>query len=169
MAAVLDGMALGLIETQGYVGLIAATDAAVKAAHVEVRSVERATGGLVLITLVGDVASVQVAVQAGADAVASVGRLVSSHVIPRPDAGVWQMLGPRGRVPSADRKRPGVPDRRTGITEEKAPPDELGRLPVRELRHRARSMERIALTGREISRVSKQELLAAIRRAMESP
>lgn len=165
MPASLAGMALGLIETQGYVGLIAATDAAVKAANVDVQSVERATGGLVLITLVGDVASVQVAVQTGAEAAAAVGRLVSSHVIPRPDAGVWRMLSLQGDSTKETRARAeGAP--RRAPRERDA--DELEALPVRELRRRARSVKGIPLSGREISRVSKAELIAAIRSVASS-
>ena len=156
-----DAPALGLIETRGYVGLIAATDAAVKAGNVEVRSVERASGGLVLVTLVGDVASVQVAVQAGTEAVAAVGHLVSSHVIPRPDPGVWQIIGVRHGVGAAGRASDQAQQRGTGA-------DELEALPVRELRRRARATAGISLTGREISRASKQELLAALRRASPS-
>ena len=153
----MDGVSLGLIETQGLVGLIAATDAAVKAAPVVVRSFERASGGLVVTMIVGDVAAVQEAVAVGAEQAAAVGRLVSSHVIPRPDRDVWRMLGvPAPAEAAAKPARPAV----------RAPDDEdLGSLPVRELRRMARSMPGMPLSGREISRVSKAELVAAMRKA----
>lgn len=76
--------ALGLIETRGYVGLVAATDAAAKAAEVRVVTRQKADGGLVTIFLHGDVASVKAAVEAGARAAQTVGELISAHVIPRP-------------------------------------------------------------------------------------
>jgi len=150
-------MALGLIETRGLAGLIAATDAAVKAGYVEVRTVERATGGLVLVALVGDVASVQEAVAAGAQQAASVGHLVSSHVIPRPDAAIWRILG----VPRLPEPRDGGASAPGGTPAA----DDLDALPVRELRRRARVQPGIALSGRAISSASKADLVAAIRAA----
>lgn len=155
-----DGTALGLIETRGYVGLVNATDAAAKAANVEIQSIERASGGLVLVTLVGDVASVQVAVDAGAEAAAAVGNLVSSHVIPRPDVSVWTVLGAR----ASSETEPKRPERRRAPAVPK-PTNDLGDLPVRELRRRARLMEGIGLSGREISRAPKQQLIEAMRAA----
>lgn len=86
--------ALGLIETRGYVGLIAATDAAAKAAEVRVVARQKADGGLVTIFLHGDVASVQAAVDAGAAAARRVGELISAHVIPRPAEGINALEGP---------------------------------------------------------------------------
>ena len=156
MPTMMDGMSLGLIETRGLTGLIAATDAAVKAAPVEIRSFERASGGLVVTTIVGDVASVQEAVAVGSEQAAVVGQLVSSHVIPRPDSSVWRMLGV-SPVAHAD-----------GDASSSAEPvgrGDLELLPVRELRRMARAMPDIPLSGREISRVSKAELIAAMQRA----
>jgi len=86
--------ALGLIETRGYVGLIAATDAAAKAAQVHVVARQKARGGLVTIFLHGDVASVKAAVDAGAQAARSVGELIPAHVIPRPADGIDALEGP---------------------------------------------------------------------------
>ncbi len=86
--------ALGLIETRGYVGLIAATDAAAKAAAVRVVARQKADGGLVTIFLHGDVASVKAAVEAGAHAARTVGELISAHVIPRPAEGIESLEGP---------------------------------------------------------------------------
>lgn len=76
--------AIGLIETRGYVGLVEASDAMVKAANVElVKSVP--IGGALITTVVkGDVGSVKAAVDAGKDAATRVGNLVASHVIARP-------------------------------------------------------------------------------------
>ncbi len=78
--------AIGLIETRGYVGLVEASDAMVKAANVElVKSVQ--IGGALITTIVkGDVGSVKAAVEAGKEAANRVGNLVASHVIARPAA-----------------------------------------------------------------------------------
>lgn len=77
--------ALGLIETKGLIGAIEAADAMVKAAQVKLVSKERAGGALINIRVVGEVAAVKSAVDAGAAAAQRVGELVSAHVIPRPD------------------------------------------------------------------------------------
>ena len=77
--------ALGLIETRGLIGAIEAADAATKAADVKLVGRERADAGLMTIKIIGDVAAVRAAVDAGAAAAQRVGELVSVHVIPRPD------------------------------------------------------------------------------------
>lgn len=77
--------ALGMIETRGLVASIEAADAMVKAARVKLLSKEKVTGGLVTILIVGETAAVKSAVDAGAAAAQRVGELVSTHIIPRPD------------------------------------------------------------------------------------
>ncbi len=77
--------ALGLIETRGLVGAIEAADAMVKAANVSLAGQERISAGLVTVKVVGEVAAVKAAVDAGAAAAQRVGQLISLHVIPRPD------------------------------------------------------------------------------------
>jgi ethanolamine utilization protein EutM len=78
--------AIGLIETKGYVAALAAADAMVKAANVTIVGREQVGDGLVSVTVVGDVGAVKAATEAGAETAASVGELVSVHVIPRPHA-----------------------------------------------------------------------------------
>ena len=75
---------IGMVETRGYVGLVEASDAMVKAANVQlVKSVP--IGGALITTIVqGDVGSVKAAVEAGREAANRVGNLVASHVIARP-------------------------------------------------------------------------------------
>jgi len=80
--------AIGLIETRGYVSAVAAADAMVKAANVVIVSRDQVGAGLVAVTIVGDVGAVKAATEAGAETAASVGELVSVHVIPRPHAEV---------------------------------------------------------------------------------
>ncbi len=77
-------LALGLIETKGLIGAIEAADAMLKAANVKLVSKEKSTAALVTIKVVGEVAAVRAAVDAGTAAAQRVGQLVSAHVIPRP-------------------------------------------------------------------------------------
>jgi microcompartment protein CcmL/EutN len=76
--------ALGLIETRGWVAMVEASDAMVKAARVELVHYEKIGGGYVTTVVRGDVAAVRAATEAGAAAAAKVGEVVSVHVIPRP-------------------------------------------------------------------------------------
>ena len=76
--------AIGLIETRGYVGLVEASDAMVKAANVTLVKNIQIGGGLVTTVVRGDVGSVKAAVDAGREAAKRVGNLVSAHVIARP-------------------------------------------------------------------------------------
>lgn len=79
--------ALGLIETQGLIGAIEASDVMLKAAEVHLIGKEIIGGGLVTVLVEGDVAAVKTAVDAGSAAVKTLSQpsLLSSHVIPRPD------------------------------------------------------------------------------------
>ena len=90
----MSGLALGLIETRGLVGAIAAVDAACKAANVYAAQKARSGGAVVTVIFRGDVAAVEAAVEAGAAAAAKVGRLRSSHVIARPDEATESVIGP---------------------------------------------------------------------------
>jgi microcompartment protein CcmL/EutN len=86
--------AIGLIETKGLVGLIEASDAMCKAAHVELLRTIEIGGGYVTTVVRGDVGSVRAAIDAGAEAAKAIGELVSSHMIARPHDGlVAGMLG----------------------------------------------------------------------------
>jgi microcompartment protein CcmL/EutN len=78
--------ALGLIETRGFVAMVEASDAMVKAARVQLVSYEKIGGGYVTTIVRGDVAAVRAATEAGSAAAAKVGEVVSVHVIPRPHA-----------------------------------------------------------------------------------
>ena len=59
------GQALGMIETRGWVAMVEAGDAMVKAANVEVVGWQQVGGGLVTIIVRGDVAAVKAATEAG--------------------------------------------------------------------------------------------------------
>ena len=76
--------ALGMIETKGFVSLIEAVDAMLKAANVQMIGWEKVGSGLVTGFVVGDVAAVKAAIDAGASAASKIGEVVSVQVIPRP-------------------------------------------------------------------------------------
>jgi microcompartment protein CcmL/EutN len=81
-----DLEALGIIESFSVASLIEGADAAVKSANVRLIEVRlaMALGGKAFATLTGNVAAVQSAVEAGAQAVAKKGLLVNKVVIPSP-------------------------------------------------------------------------------------
>jgi ethanolamine utilization protein EutM len=88
--------ALGIIETIGFTAAVTALDAATKAADVTFVGYDKAIGVekaiSVLITFAGEVAAVKAAVEAGTTAANRVGRVVSSHVIPRPHEEVDRLI-----------------------------------------------------------------------------
>ena len=93
--------ALGMIETRGFVAMVEAADAMVKAAKVELVSYEKIGGGYTTAVVRGDVAAVKAATEAGARAAERVGELVSVHVIPRPHGNIDLRL-PLGRTPEGE-------------------------------------------------------------------
>ena len=96
--------ALGLIETRGFVAMVEASDAMVKAARVALVHYEKIGGGYVTTVVRGDVAAVRAATEAGAAAAAKVGEVVSVHVIPRPHGQLEDAL-PIRRPEPANAKR----------------------------------------------------------------
>lgn len=84
--------AIGLLETQGFAAVTAATDAACKAANVRVIAKEKLGGGYITVIFKGNVAAVTSAIEAGRTAAEGVGKLISAYVIPRPSEGVGQIL-----------------------------------------------------------------------------
>jgi microcompartment protein CcmL/EutN len=81
--------ALGIVESFSVASLIEGADAAVKAANIQLIEIRlaMALGGKAFVTLTGNVAAVQSAVDAGAQVVGSKGMLVNKVVIasPRPE------------------------------------------------------------------------------------
>lgn len=90
--------ALGLIETKGTLAAVEAADAMVKAADVTLVEKTRVGGGLVTITVTGDVAAVQAAVDAGVAAVERIAAssLAAKLVIPRPHEELEILFTPKG-------------------------------------------------------------------------
>ena len=94
--------ALGMIETKGFVAMVEASDAMVKAARVELVGYERIGGGFVTAIVRGDVAAVKAATEAGARAAERLGEVVSVHIIPRPHVNIDEVL-PLGRQGSTEK------------------------------------------------------------------
>ena len=91
MADTLSG-ALGLVETMGLAAGVEAADSMVKAANVTIVARQQVGGGMVAILVEGDVGAVKAAVEAGTVAAAKVGKVLASHVIPRPHEDVASVL-----------------------------------------------------------------------------
>src|SRR5436305_13769564 len=93
--------ALGMIETKGLVALIEASDAMLKSANVTLLGWQKIGSGLVTAMVVGDVAAVKAAVDAGAAAAGRVGEVVGVQVIPRPHEDSGAILPAAGKKATA--------------------------------------------------------------------
>ena len=93
--------ALGMIETKGLVPLVEASDAMLKAANVTLVGWSKIGSGMVTAMVVGDVAAVKAAVDAGAAAAGRVGEVVGVQVIPRPHEDLGIILPLAGKKPEA--------------------------------------------------------------------
>ena len=85
--------ALGLLETQGLVAALHATDEMLKSAHVELVGKEKIGAAYVTIVVRGDVAAVQSAVAIGKATVEKLGgKLIMADIITRPHAKLAALL-----------------------------------------------------------------------------
>lgn len=87
-----NGSALGFVETKGFVALVEATDAMLKAANVRVVKYERVGGGMVTVCVQGDLGAVRVATEAGLAAGSQIGQ-ATSVVLASPSKAVVSLLG----------------------------------------------------------------------------
>jgi microcompartment protein CcmL/EutN len=95
----MTGNALGFIETIGLTAAIEAADSAVKSANVRLLGYELAGGdGMAAVKIEGDVGAVKAAVKAAEAAAAKIGRVVSTHVIPRPAEGTERITRSRETI-----------------------------------------------------------------------
>lgn len=142
--------ALGLLETHGLVAGIEAADAMLKASDVRLLSAEQTVPAMITLQITGEVAAVRAALDAGRAAAERVGKVLSVHLIPRPDPAVWAM-----QVGQAARKQaPAAPGAAAASF-----PDDLDDRTVKELRALARDLPGFPLQGREIAHARKDELL----------
>jgi len=84
--------ALGMIETHGFVAMVEASDAMLKSANVTMMGWDKVGSGIVTTFVEGDVAAVKAAIDAGAEAAARVGKVMSVQVIARPHEELKSML-----------------------------------------------------------------------------
>jgi ethanolamine utilization protein EutM len=84
--------ALGMIEVKGFVTLVEAVDAMMKAANVTFVGWDKIGSGLVSAFVSGDVAAVKAATDAGAAAAGRIGDVVSVQVIARPHEDIKVVL-----------------------------------------------------------------------------
>ena len=83
----------GLIEIEGLVGAIEAADAAAKAANVELVGMEAAKGsGMITVKIEGEVSAVSAGVEAGAMAASRIAKVISKHVIARPNQDTYKLI-----------------------------------------------------------------------------
>ena len=94
IADVKEKRALGLVETFTAASAILAADAAVKSANVQLIEVRiaRGMGGKSFVSMTGNVADVQAAVDAGARIAAESGVLIHQEVIAAPHPDLWEAI-----------------------------------------------------------------------------
>lgn len=100
--------AIGMIECKGFVTLVEACDAMLKAANVDLVGWDKVGSGLVTAFVSGDVAAVKAAVDAGAAAASRIGEVVSIQVIPRPHEELGGVLNFGKKSPAATTKNGGA-------------------------------------------------------------
>ncbi|MFR5262756.1 MAG: BMC domain-containing protein [Christensenellales bacterium] len=96
--------ALGMIEVYGRIGAIEGLDSALKAANVSLVNMVRVGGGFTSFFIEGDVGAVKAAIDAAETSAGRVGSVVSSHVIPRPDQSVRNLLNMNQQLSPKDQK-----------------------------------------------------------------
>ncbi|NNM84553.1 MAG: BMC domain-containing protein [Phycisphaerales bacterium] len=84
--------ALGMIEVKGLVSLIEASDAALKAASVQMVGWDKIGSGMVTTFITGDVGAVKSAIDAAAEAAGKIGEVLAVHVIARPHEDLANLL-----------------------------------------------------------------------------
>jgi len=89
-----------MIEARSFPAMVEAADAMVKAAKVELVSMEKTGGGYITAVVRGDVAAVKAAVDAGVRGAEKVGEVIATHVIARPHVNIDLIL-PLGRQEQA--------------------------------------------------------------------
>lgn len=90
--AIMKPQAIGILETQGLSAILHATDAMLKAANVELVGKEKIGAAYVTVIIKGDVAAVKAALDAGAQAVEGLGKLIAAQVIARPHEDLLRLL-----------------------------------------------------------------------------
>lgn len=190
--------ALGMLETYGLIAAIEGLDAAVKAANVTLCGFKYVTGGLVTFFVTGDVGATKAAIAAGQTAAEKVGKVISSHVIPRPAESTTIIASPTEK-PAGRRRGTGIHKRdfaakapaksepakkpeESKSVPESAPvkvvesakdqkgytEEQLREIKTTDLRKLAREFKNIGLTKIEIRDAKKEPLIEAILKAQNN-
>ena len=97
--------AVGLLETRGLACLVVGVDAMLKSANVELAGPMKQVGSaLCNAVVIGDVAAVKAALDAGAAVASETGEVVSAHIIARPDDAIDGVLPKDAGAARAPRK-----------------------------------------------------------------
>lgn len=83
---------IGVLETQGFVALIEAADAMLKAANVEIVKYVPVGGGILTCVLQGELSGLKAALEAGAAAAQKAGGLRCHFVLAKPGQAVLSLL-----------------------------------------------------------------------------
>ena len=87
-----SGRALGFIETRGFIGAVEAADTMLKAASVSLVGYKKTGSGYIAVMVRGDVGAVKSAVEAGTEAAARVGEVISTQVIASPHGDLEDLI-----------------------------------------------------------------------------
>jgi len=88
-----QGVALGFVETRGNTGAVQALDVMLKTANVEFVKRVEIGGAFVTVIVRGEVGAIRSAIEAGAEAAAKIGELVSTNIIPSAHQEVFELIG----------------------------------------------------------------------------
>lgn len=84
--------AVGMVETRGFCAALTAADAMLSAAPVRAAGLEKSGAGLVTVVVRGSARDVKLAVERGAAAAESLGKLAASAVIEKPKGELSGLL-----------------------------------------------------------------------------
>lgn len=87
---------IGILETIGYTAALRAADMMVKMAYIDVISIELVGSGFVSTLIEGDIESVKIALEVGAEEAQNTGELIGVHSIAKPLIDIKKGLVSRG-------------------------------------------------------------------------
>lgn len=168
--------ALGMIETYGMVPVIEASDAAVKAANVEILRLEKVRSGIMTVFITGDVSAVKSSVNAGAAAASRIGTVLSTNVIARMADGLETIIlkkqdikDEKKAIPEEENKEVSEEskevievenkNKKSNNGKKKFKKQELENMKVNNLRSLARTFDDFPIDKEKIKYGKKQELI----------
>ncbi|WP_162629267.1 BMC domain-containing protein [Moritella yayanosii] len=119
--------AIGMIETKGLLAAIEGADVMLKAADVTLLDKSSATGGLITITVTGEVSAVQAAIEAATVAINRLNSnlLISKHVIARPSSSLEKVMSIMSSTPqnesAKDVEKEHLPAEETPVSAKETP------------------------------------------------